>query len=264
MMKVPIRMLGIATSVFWVLLIVFIVLAAYSVTDLRFDLNDPQLTIDPDGQLIFNLPLIIDNGGYYSLREFHIATLFSNEEGQELSRAHTLVPVIPSGEIITINHNVTLNMEDIYRNHDNYLFEDNDLQVSLLVGLNFAEVLPSQISTNFTFPCGAPFSNFDLDQPDISRFNLTHSIISVPMSFENHALYDVLGSIDVELYDEANSLVSETQELISTPQQTSYDENIELFVPINGNSLNSIQNGYFNIYFSTLIFEHGPMVIPYG
>jgi hypothetical protein len=264
MMKVPIRMLGIATSVFWVLLIAFIVLAAYSVTDLRFNLDEPQLTIDPDGQLIFNLPLIIDNGGYYSLREFHIATLFSNTEGQELSRAHTLVPVIPSGEIITINHNVTLNVEDIYLNDDNYLFEDNELQVSLSVGLNFAEVLPSQISTNFTFPWSAPFNNFDLGQPDISRFNLTHNIISAPMSFENHALYDVLGSIDVELFDEGNSLVSETQKLISTPQQTSYDEDIELFVSIDDSSLNSIQNGHFNIYFSNLIFEYGPLVIPYG
>jgi hypothetical protein len=262
-MKVPIRMLGIATSVFWVLFIAFIVLAAYSVTDLRFDIGEPQFALDPDEQLIFNLPLIIDNGGYYSLREFHIATLFSNSDGHELSRAHTLVPVIPSGEIITINHNVTLNLDDFYQNDDNYLFEDNDLEVSLSVGLNFAEVLPSQISTNFTFPWGAPFNNFDLGQPDISRFNVTHSIINVPMSFENHALYDVLGSIDVELYNDEDALVSETRELIDTPQQTSYDENIELFVPINDNSLNSIQNGNFNIYFSTLIFEHGPMVIPY-
>ena len=63
-MKVSIRMLGIATSVFWVLLIAFIILAAYSVTDLRFDIDEPELTVDSDGQLVFNLPLIIDNGGY--------------------------------------------------------------------------------------------------------------------------------------------------------------------------------------------------------
>lgn len=262
-MKVPIRMLGIATSVFWVLLIAFIVLAAYSVTDLRFDIDEPEFRVNPDGQLIFNLPLIIDNGGYYSLREFHITTLFSNLEGLEISRAHTLVPVIPSGEITRINHNVPLNLEDIYQNDDNYLFEDNDLQVSLSVGLNFAEVLPSQISTNFTFPWGAPFSNFNLGQPSINLFNLTHSILSVPLSYDNHAFYDIIGSIDVELYDNENLIVSETQELINTPQQSSYSENIELHIP-NTSALESIQNGYFSIYFSTLIFEHGPMVIPYG
>jgi hypothetical protein len=263
MMKVPIRMLGIATSVFWVLLIAFIILAAYSVTDLRFDIDEPELRVDPDGQLIFNLPLIIDNGGYYSLREFHITTLFSNAEGLEISWAHTLVPVIPSGEITRINHNVPLNIEEIYQNDGNYLFEDNDLQVSLSVGLNFAEVLPSQISTNFTFPWGAPFSNFNLGQPSINMFNLTHSIISVPMSYDNHAFYDVMGSIDVGLYDDGNSLLSETQELINTPQQSAYSENMELIVS-NNSSLDNIQDGYFNIYFSTLMFEHGPLVIPYG
>jgi hypothetical protein len=263
MMKVPIRMLGIATSVFWVLLIAFIILAAYSVTDLRFDIDEPELTVEPDGQLVFNLPLIIDNGGYYSLREFHIKTVFSNTEGLEISRAHTLVPVIPSGEITRIDHNVPLDIEEIYQNDDNYLFEDNDLQVSLAVGLNFAEVLPSQISTNFTFPWGAPFSNFNIGEPSVNIFNLTHSVISVPMNYENRAFYDVLGSIDVELYDNGNSLLSETRELINTPQQASFNENIELFVP-NVSSLDSIQNGYFTIYFSTLIFEHGPMVIPYG
>jgi hypothetical protein len=83
------------------------------------------------------------------------------------------------------------------------------------------------------------------------------------MNYDNNAFYDVMGSINVELYNNENSILSETQELINTPQQSSNSENIELFVS-NTSSLDSIQNGYFNIYFSTLIFEHGPMVIPYG
>ena len=149
-----------------------------------------------------------------------------------------------------------------YQTGEKYLFEDNDLQVSLSVGLNFAEVLPSKISTNFSFPWGAPFSNFDLGQPSVNMFNLTHSIISVPISYDNHAFYDVLGSIDVELYDNENSLLSEIQELISTSQQSSYNENIELLLP-NSIPLDNIQDGYFNISFSTLIFEYGPMVIHY-
>lgn len=263
-MKVPIRMLGIATTVFWVLLIAFIILAAYSVTDLRFDLGEPQLEMDTSGQLIFNLPLIIDNEGYYSLREFHISTLFSNSNGNELSRAHTLIPIIPSGETVTINHNVSLNMQEMYQNEDNYLFEDNDLQVSLSVGLNFAEVLPSQISTNFSFPWGAPFNNFNLDQPDINRFNITHAIVTVPISFENHAIHDIIGSIDLELYNGENTLLSQKQELINTPQQTFYNENIELFLPIDDSSLDSVEDTYFHVYLSTLMFDYGPLVIPYG
>ena len=263
MMKVPIRMLGIATTVFWVLLIAFIVLAAYSVKDLRFDMGEPEFLVDQEGQLNLNLPLIIDNEGYYSLREFHITTVFSSTDGLEISRANTLVPVIPSGEITRINHNVPVDIEEIYRNDDNYLFEDNEIQVSLAVGLNFAEVLPSQISTNFTFPWGAPFSNFNLHQPTLNMFNLTHNMLSVPVSFDNHAVFDVIGSIDLELYDDQNRLISNNQELVDIPQQMSFNSEIELFIP-NSSNLDNIQNGHFEVYFSTLIFDYGPMVIPYG
>ncbi|MCJ7713959.1 hypothetical protein MUO66_05825 [Candidatus Bathyarchaeota archaeon] len=262
-MKVPIRMLGIATSVIWVLLIAFIVLAAYSVTDLRFNVDEPQFNTDSNGQLVLNLPLIIDNGGYYSLKEFQISTVFSNVEGLEISRADTFIPIIHSGEIVTINHNVPIDMEEIFSNDEKYLFEDNELQVSLSVGLNFAEVLPSQISTNFTFPWGAPLSDFEFGKADVNRFNLTHSIITIPMSFANHAFIDVVGSISVELCNEENSVLSETQKLISVSPQTSYEESLVFIVPIPDRTLTDIQNSHFNVYFSTLLFEHGPLVIPY-
>ncbi len=103
-----------------------------------------------------------------------------------------------------------------------------------------------------------------MGQPDINRFNITHAIVTVPISFENHALYDVIGSIGLELYNGEDTLLSQKQELINTPQQTSYYENIELFLPIDDSSINSVENGYFHVYFSTLLFEHGPLVIPYG
>ena len=263
MMKVPIRMLGIATIVFWVLLIAFIILAVYSVKDLRFDMGEPEFMVNSEGQLNLNLPLIIDNGGYYSLREFHIATIFSNQDGLEISRANTLIPVIPSGEITRIDHNIPLDIDEIYQNDENYLFEDDEIQVSLTIGVNFAEVLPSQISTNFTFPWGAPFSNFNLHQPSLNMFNITHSRLSVPLSFDNHAFYDVIGSIDVELYDDQINLISTNQELVNTPQQTSFNSEIELFIP-NSSSFDSIQNGHFEVNFSTLMFDYGPLVIPYG
>jgi len=261
-MKVPIRMLGIITSVFWVLLIVFIILAAYSIKDLKFDIDEPEVIFDTNGELIFNLPIVIDNGGYYSLKEFNITTLLSNSEGLEISKANSYIPDIPSQEILTINHNTSLNLNDVFQDNENYLFEDDNLHVLLSVGVNFAEVLPSQISTNFTFPWGAPLSNFSLGTPNISIFNSTHSLVSVLMSYDNHAFYDLVGSIDIGLYNDQNALLDETQELIITPQQTSYTKDIELYVT-NSISLDNIQNGYFSIFFSTF-FEYGPLVIPFG
>ena len=94
--------------------------------------------------------LCIDNRGYYSLKEFHLSTVFSDAEGAEISRANTLIPVIPHGEDITIIHNVTLSPTSLLEKGEQYLFNDNDLNVSVTAGLNFAELLPAEISMGRT------------------------------------------------------------------------------------------------------------------
>ena len=106
-MNVPIRMLGIASTIFWILLAAFLALAAYSVKDLSVDFGEPQFSATLDGEISLGLPLYVDNRGYYSLKEFHLSTVFSDVEGAEISRADTFVPVIPHGENITITHNVS-------------------------------------------------------------------------------------------------------------------------------------------------------------
>jgi hypothetical protein len=263
-MNVPIRVLGIATSIFWIFLIAFVALAAYSVKDLNFDMGEPQFGTSPDGQLMFSLPLYIDNRGYYSLKEFYLSTVFSDAEGAEISRANTSVPIIPHGEKVTILHNVTLTADSLFEKGEQYLFNDNNLSVAVVAGLNFAEIFPAQISTNFTFPWGAPFYNFALGEPTFGRFNSTHGAVAVPMSFENHALFDLVGNIRIELYDSRDSLIGESQTAFNVPQHSSYDGNAEFYVPLNTASLSTAQNGHLNVYFDTGLFEYGPLVIPYG
>jgi hypothetical protein len=263
-MNVPIRMLGIATSIFWIMLIAFVALAAYSVKDLKFDFGEPQFATNPDGQFVFSLPLYIDNRGYYSLKDFHLSTVFSDAEGAEISRDNTFVPVIPYGENTTILHNVTLSLNSLLENGEQYLFNDNNLNVSVTAGLNFAELLPAQISTNFTFPWGAPFYNFALGEPLFGRSSSTQGAVTVPMSFENHAVFDLVGNIRIELYDSGDSLLGESQTLFNVPQGSSYDGSVAFQVPLNTASLSTAQSGHFNIYFDVGFFEYGPLVIPYG
>jgi len=263
-MNVPIRALGIATSIFWILLIAFMSLSAYSFKDLNFGLGEPQFATTPDGQLLFSLPLYINNGGHSSLKEFYLMTTFSDAEGVEISRANTSVPFIPRGENVTIVHNVTLNMNSVLGNAEQYLFNDNELTASVTAELTLAELLPAQISTNFTFPWGAPFYNFALGQPSLSRFDLTHGTVSVSISFENHAAFDLAGNIRVELIDSVGSLLSESETAFYAPQYSAYEDDLEFSVPLSAESLSAARNGYFNVYFSTPIFEYGPMVIPYG
>ncbi len=136
--------------------------------------------------------------------------------------------------------------------------------VSAIAGLTFAELLPAQISTNFTFPWGAPFYNFALGKPFFGQLNSTHSVVAVSMSFENHAAFDLAGNIRVKLFDISDSLLGESQTSFYVPQHSSYNENIEFYIPLNATFLSATQKGYFNVYFSTPLFEYGPLVIQYG
>jgi hypothetical protein len=263
-MNLPIRALGIATSVFWVLLMAFMVLAAFSVKDLNFDFGEPQFTPASDGQLTFSLPLYIDNRGYYSLKEFHLSTVFSDAEGEEISRANTFVPVIPHGEKTTITHNVTLSTASLFEKGEQYLFNDNNLDVSVTAGLNFAELLPVEISTNFTFPWGAPFYNFALGQPLYGWFGSNQGAVTLPMSFENHSFFDLVGNIRIELYNGSGALLNETQTILNVPQGSSYDGSVVFNVSLDPASLSTALNGHFDVYFNAGVLEYGPLVIPYG
>jgi hypothetical protein len=263
-MNVPIRMLGIATSIFWIFLITFVALAAYSVKDLNFDVGEPQFSPATDGQLLFSLPLYIDNRGHYSLKEFQLSTVFSDAESVEISRADTFVPAVPHGENMTILHNVTLTADSLFEKGEQYMFSDTNLSVTFTAGLNFAEIFPAQISKNFTFPWGAPFYNFALGEPTFGRFNSTNGAVTVPMSFENHALFDLVGNIRIELSDSRDSLLSESQTAFDVAQYSSYDGAMEFYVSLNAASFSASQNGHFNVYFSTPFIEYGPLVIPYG
>ena len=263
-MNVPIRMLGIATSIFWVLLIAFIALAAYSVKDLSVNFGEPEYSVTPDGELNLALPMYVDNRGYYSLKDFYLSTVFSDAEGAEISRSETIVPVIPHGENVTILHNVTLDPISLLEKGEQYLFNDNDLNVSFTAGLNFAEVLPAEISANFTFPWGAPFYNFAIGEPSSEVVDFTHVRVSAPMSFENHAVFDLAGNIRIELYDSDDTRLSESQTVLYVPQYSSYEGNIEFSVPLTASSLSNIQSVHFDVYFEIGVAQYGPLVIPYG
>ena len=262
-MKVPIRILGIATVIFWASLAAFIGLTAYSIKDLGLDVGETQVSTAPNGELLFSLPIFIDNKGYSSLNDLKITTVFFDENGAEISTASTAVPTISQGETATINHKAALSLNALLLKGEEYLIKDQHLATSVTAGLTLAELFPVQISTNFTYPWGAPFYNFRISQPSVDSFNVTHYSVVVPVSFENHAAFDLAGNIRIQLFSNDDKLLSETQTSFNAPRQSSYSDEVEFQIGSNSESLLN-QNGHFNIYFSTALFEYGPLVIPYG
>jgi hypothetical protein len=266
-MNIPIRMIGVVTTIFWIFLIIFSISAAYSAKDLQFEWNEnPQMNVTSDHKLLVSLPINISNKGYYSLGSFYVTTEISNSSGFLLAQGVTPSLTIPKGERVTVFHNVTIDLNDLLQNGQSYLlFNDTKLNIAEHVGMKVAEVIPVQASGNFSFPWGAPLYNFRLGQPEFAAVNLTHFRISVPISFENHALFDVVGDLQIRMYDGSNVLVGSSQTAIEALQHSAYSGNFELYVTIPLATFPpTIPSGHFEVTFTTPLFSYGPWVIPYG
>jgi hypothetical protein len=257
-MRIPIRMISIATTFFWIFLIVFLVSAVYSFKDVQFDFGEPQIGLTSDKKILFSLPITIDNKGYYNIGCFNVTTEILDNEGFIITRASTFIPVIEKGGQVMVTHNVTIDVNDLQNSQD-YLFNDTELEVCETVGIKLAEVIPVQASTNLSTPWGAPLYNFTLGEIEYAGFNGTYMTAAIPISFENHASFDLTGSIQMRMYNSTEILRSEGQTIIETPQNMQYHGHIELNIPTVGIT----ENGYFEVYFLTPFFEFGPLVVPY-
>lgn len=262
-MNVPIRILGIATSIFWLVLIAFAVMAAYSVKDLSFDFGEPEFDVTQDYELNLALPLFFYNRGYYSLKDFHLSTALSDVDGAEISRSETIVPIIPHGENVNIIHNITIDPLSLLEENEQYLFTDTDIRVSFTAGLNFAELFPTEISANFTFPWGAPFHSFAISEPSFEVVDFTQVTASAIMGFENHAMFDLAGTIKIELYDGEGSRLSESQTVLYVPQHSVHESEIDFSIPLTASILSAAQSGYFDVYFDLGIIQYGPLRVLY-
>ena len=253
-------MIGIATTFFWIFLIAFAASAFYSVKDLHFDFGDPQVSVTPENKLLVSLPITITNVGYYNIGFFNVTTEISDEEGSTIMRGSTFVPVILKGDTVTTVHNMTIDVNDLLQNHQNYLFNDTEMRINEIVGMRIAEVIPIQASTNLSEPWGAPLYNFALGEIEYAAYNLTHLRAVVPISFENHAFFDLTGNIQMRMYNSTDLLLGEGQTAIEAVQNSPYNGYVELYVPTAGITA----NGRFEVDFITPFFNIGPLVIPYG
>jgi hypothetical protein len=258
-MRIPIRMISIATTFFWIFLIVFLVSAVYSAKDVRFDFGEPQVSLTSNNKILLSLPITIDNKGYYNIGCFNVTMKILDKEGFVITRASTFIPVVEKDRQVMATHNVTIDINDLQNSQD-YLFNDTELEVHEIISIKLAEVIPVQASTNLSMPWGAPLCNFTLGRIEYVGFNRTHMTVTVPISFENHASFDLNGSIQMRMYNSTKTLVSEGQTIIETPQNTPYYARMELNVPIVGIT----EGGYFEVCFSFPFFIlEEPLVIPY-
>jgi hypothetical protein len=253
-------MIGIATTFFWIFLIAFFVSAVYSVKDLHFDFGEPQVSVNADNEVVFSLPVSITNRGFYNIGSFNISTEISDKEGFAITRGSTFIPVIKKNDAVTVTHNMTLDVNDLLQRDQNYLFNDSELKIYEALSMRIADAIPVQASTNFSMPWGAPLYNFSLGEPAYVRYNSTHFRVTVLISFDNHAFFDLVGDMRIRMYNSTGVRVGKVRTSLEAYANSHYSGFVEFYVSMAGTT----STGRFEVDFSTSTFEYGPLVIPYG
>lgn len=258
LMKIPVRMISIISIIFWVFLIGFFVSAVYSIKDLQFDLGEPKMSTTPDNKIIFSLPVNIVNNGYYNIDLFNVSTGIADKEGTMIAQGSSIIPLIKRDENITINHNVTLDFYNL-ENYEEYLFQDIELKLFESVSMRIAEAIPVKASINHSMLWGAPLHNLSLGEAEYIVHNQTHLKVIIPMTFENHAFFDLSGSVQTDAYNNNDILCGEGQTILEAEQNTSYHGTLDLYIL----TTEITEDVYFEVYFQTSLFNYGPLVIFY-
>jgi hypothetical protein len=225
-MKIALRMLSIAAIVLWIVILFFSVTAVYSVMNLGIKVGEVQMLPSSNG-IDFSLPFAITNNGYYELADLNLTTRVTDQNGTEFDITETLVPSIPRDSNINATHTVSIDLNDILlMDHVSLLLNDSSFNVEIFAGLKFARAIPVQLSTNATIPWGAPFAHFSIRTISVSPHNSTHVEARIPVSFENHAVINLTGTLKVEVYSNSNEYITSGTASINVPPQQSYFERL--------------------------------------
>ena len=252
-MKIAIRMLSIATIILWIVILFFAVTAVYSVMNLGANLGEAQILPSSKG-ITFSLPFSINNNGYYEIADLNLTTRITDPEGTVVALTETVIPSIPRGTTVNASHTVPIDLEVIQSmDHVTLLLDDSEFNVEIFAGLNFARAVPMQLSTNATIPWGAPFAHFSIGRISVSSHNITHEEAEIRVRFENHAVLDLTGSMELEFYNDSKELITSGKTDIRVPSGQGY-EGVVYAYPRQQDVSKLTSSGNVHVVFETPMF----------
>lgn len=258
-MRVPIRIIGIVTSIFWIFLIIFAFSAVYSIKDMQFSLGEPGATPTQDNNILLTFPVSVTNTGYYDLTSFNVSMRISDTNGSEVTSGSTFIPVVAPGQTINTTHSMELNVTGLLEANQDLLFNDSNWNVNEIVSMSAAEVVPIRASSNLSMPWGAPLYDLLFGPLETDRYNSSHLRVAIPMSFENHAFFNLTGTVKTRIYSNDNSFVGKCQINLEALEHSPFKGKLEFILPSR-----TISNIRLEALFETQFFTYGPMVIDFG
>jgi len=251
-MKPAIRALSIATKILLILVIIFSITAVYSAANVRISFGEPH-TSSSDGIILLSTPLFINNTGFYEITNLNITAHIEDRDNRTVSTSTTIVPTIPPNKNIQKTHNITLNLKNLTKELPYLAFNDSIFNMHTFVALRFANVIPIQMSTNATMPWGAPLYNFS-----VGTISLNHAkkLVTVALSFENHAFFSINGIIYLEVYNGKNEQIGTSEVTIDVSSGLRFDD----FVEISVDPSKLTREGQIRIFFETSMLSVGPII----
>jgi len=258
-MRYAVRALGWATKILWILIILFSATSVYSAFNVRMSFGEPHDYFS-NGFLIVSIPLLINNTGFYDLSELNITANVMDYNGSLVGRSSTFVPLIPRNSNIKTTHNASMSLDDIISKTQIYLLNDSVFNVDSSVKLIFAHAIPFQASMNKTIPWGAPLYNFSIGDISYVYHNLTHQVVTIPLSFENHSPYfGVDGTMQFEMLNSRGETVGSETSSMDVPPHSGYSSQVELIA----DASKLTPSGEIHFFFETSVFSFGPVVMLY-
>ncbi len=226
-----------------------------------FALGKPAFRVTAE-ELAVSIPFSFNNTGYYDLNDANLTAIIRDKEGNVLSRAETLVASVARGTRVEGVHSVPLSIMKVFSgNMTKLLLEDDEFKVDISLGFRYAHALGFRLGfTDMSLPWGAPLGNLSV-RPFGLRFNGTHHILRVELSFENHSPFlPVSGSVKVEVYNERAKLVGLGWVDVEAPPRSRFATPLELVVE-DPSWFTGV--GRVHVY-TEAPFKLGPVVLPYG
>jgi hypothetical protein len=252
-MKIAIRMLKIVTIILMIIIVFFSVTAAYSALNLKVTIGDVQFRPSTSG-IIFSLPFSISNDGYYEIADLNLTTKVTSSKGEFLDLSETIISSIPKDTNVSDSHEVTIDLDDLLLlDQKSLLLEDSNFNVEIFTNLNFARAIPIQLSTNTTIPWGAPLANFSTGLFAFSNYNITHEEAIIPISFENHAILDIRGTLIIDVYNNSSERVASGITIINATSGSFYTDSVPVYAS-RQDGLTVTSTGNLHMIFETLVF----------
>ena len=259
-MRQGIRALGWTVTISTILLFTFLLTAGYSLfqtitTDHGIEFGDFQMSTSNDA-LVLSAPVSVNNTGYYDVSEFKITTELKTINGTTLVANSVVIEEIKRGRAESASLNLSLSLQDLLSNMTYLLYNDTEFKIDFSMGFGYAHALGFRMEMmNTSMPWGAPLYGLNITEIGTPIFNGAHLLIEITLVLENHSLFDVHGTLNLEAFNETDEYIGYGRSLINVPSNTRLSEPIEVAIAIE-NPLNYTGKGTIKVEFEHSFIEY--------